>query len=118
MKLTILGTGNAVVTRCYNTCFIFDDNGKYFLVDGGGGNGILRQLEDANIPWKEIRDIFITHKHLDHLTGITCDPQDLPELKTRNLRGRSQPLRSRRSPPDGTRYRLYGPAAKRSRLHG
>ena len=70
MKLTILGTGNAVVTRCYNTCFIFDDNGKYFLVDGGGGNGILRQLEDANIPWKEIRDIFITHKHLDHLTGI------------------------------------------------
>ena len=31
MKLTILGTGNAVVTRCYNTCFIFDDNGKYFL---------------------------------------------------------------------------------------
>ena len=70
MKLTLLGTGNAVVTRCYNTCFIFDDNGKYFLVDGGGGNGILRQLEDANIPWKEIRDIFITHKHLDHLTGI------------------------------------------------
>mgnify|MGYP000688964746 CR=1 FL=1 len=119
MKLTILGTGNAVVTRCYNTCFIFDDNGKYFLVDGGGGNGILHQLEDANIPWKEIRDIFITHKHLDHLTGIIWMIRMICQnMKRGTYEGRSQPLRSRRSPPDGTRYRLYGPAAKRSRLHG
>ena len=37
MKLTMLGTGNAVVTNCYNTCFVLSDDGKYFLVDGGGG---------------------------------------------------------------------------------
>ena len=38
MKLTMLGTGNAVVTACYNTCFTLDEDGGYFLVDGGGGN--------------------------------------------------------------------------------
>ena len=23
-RLTVLGTGNAAVTRCYNTCFLLD----------------------------------------------------------------------------------------------
>ena len=36
MKLTILGTGNAMVTKCYNTCFAIENDGHYFLVDGGG----------------------------------------------------------------------------------
>ena len=30
MKLTMLGTGNAVVTECYNTCFVIEDEGQYF----------------------------------------------------------------------------------------
>lgn len=38
MNLTMLGTGNALVTECYNTCFVLEENGKYFMVDGGGGN--------------------------------------------------------------------------------
>ena len=42
MKLTMLGTGNALVTECYNTCFVISDGDKNFLVDGGGGSGILR----------------------------------------------------------------------------
>ena len=44
-KLTMLGTGNAMVTKCYNTCFYVTlDDGALFLTDAGGGNGILRQL--------------------------------------------------------------------------
>ena len=46
MKLTMLGTGNALVTECYNTCFILDDNGQYFMVDGGG-NVVLTQIKHA-----------------------------------------------------------------------
>ena len=38
MKLTILGTGNATVTECYNTCFALSDGNRHFLVDTGGGN--------------------------------------------------------------------------------
>ena len=35
MELTMLGTGNALVTECYNTCFTIRENEDYFLVDGG-----------------------------------------------------------------------------------
>ena len=70
MKLTMLGTGNALVTECYNTCFVLEENNQYLLVDGGGGNGILHQLKHAGINWKNINSIFVTHKHLDHITGI------------------------------------------------
>lgn len=70
MKITMLGTGNAMVTECYNTCFVLHENDKYFLVDGGGGNTVFRQLKYANIKWEDIHDIFVTHAHVDHLMGI------------------------------------------------
>ena len=71
MKITMLGTGNATVTECYNTCFVLTgEDGSHLLVDGGGGNGILSRLKLAGIDWKDIRDIFVTHKHIDHLLGI------------------------------------------------
>jgi len=70
MKLIMLGTGNAVTLNCYNTCYAYKEKGRYFLVDAGGGIQILKQLERADIPLKKIEDIFITHKHLDHITGI------------------------------------------------
>jgi len=70
MNLTMLGTGNALVTECYNTCFILHENNQYFMVDGGGGNMILHQLKHAGIDWKQVKNVFVTHKHVDHITGI------------------------------------------------
>ncbi len=70
MKLTILGTGNATVTECYNTCFVISNKENHFMIDGGGGSMILHQLKSAGFDWKEMRDIFVTHKHIDHLLGI------------------------------------------------
>lgn len=68
--LIMLGTGNATVTKCYNTCFAIQDEQEYFLIDTGGGNGILSQLEKANIPLENIHNIFISHEHIDHLLGL------------------------------------------------
>lgn len=70
MNLIMLGTGNALVTECYNTCFVLQEKNQYFMVDGGGGNAVLHQLKRANIDWKGVRAIFVTHKHIDHLLGI------------------------------------------------
>ena len=80
MRLTMLGTGHAGVTEVYNTCFVLSgeiagsgpDAGLpgHFLVDGGGGNRLLAQLKSAGIGLMDIHDVFITHKHLDHLLGI------------------------------------------------
>lgn len=66
----MLGTGHAAVTECYNTCFVLEENGEYFLVDGGGGYTLFRQLKQVEIDFKKIHTVFVTHKHLDHLTGI------------------------------------------------
>ena len=70
MKLTILGTGNALVTECYNTCFALQDGDEVFLVDGGGGSTILTRLKQAGIDIGSIHTIFVTHKHIDHILGI------------------------------------------------
>lgn len=58
MKITMLGTGNALVTECYNTCFVIEENKEYFMVDGGGGNTVLSNLKSAGIDWMDIRHIF------------------------------------------------------------
>ena len=70
MKLTLLGTGNAMVTRCYNTCFIIEDQGRCLLVDGGGGSTILGRIREAGYEWKDIHHIYVTHKHVDHIMGV------------------------------------------------
>ncbi len=70
-EIIILGTGNAMVTRCYNTCFVLrSQSGRHLLVDAGGGNGIFRQLEQANIRIEDIGDMFVTHAHTDHILGV------------------------------------------------
>lgn len=69
-KMIVLGTGNAAVTKCYNTCFAIQNKDEYFLVDTGGGNGILTQLEKARIPIPSIHHIFISHEHTDHILGV------------------------------------------------
>ncbi len=69
-ELYVLGTGNAQATRCYNTCFAIRDGEEYFLVDAGGGNGILTVLEDMDVPLTRIHHIFVTHEHNDHILGM------------------------------------------------
>lgn len=49
-KITMLGTGNATVTQCYNTCFALQTDTTLLLVDGGGGNGVLAQLKKLASP--------------------------------------------------------------------
>ncbi len=68
-QLIVLGTGNAAVTRCYNTCFAIKMGEEYLLCDAGGGNGILRQLEAAQIEPTRIHHLILTHAHLDHMLG-------------------------------------------------
>ena len=65
MNITMLGTGNAMVTECYNTCFVLEDGDKHLLVDGGGGNTLLRNLKPAGLDGKHMRQIYVTLKHVD-----------------------------------------------------
>lgn len=69
-ELYVFGTGNAAVTRCYNTCFALHTEDQFFMVDAGGGNGILKILEDMDVDMAKIHHIFVTHGHTDHVLGI------------------------------------------------
>lgn len=70
-KLYVLGTGTASCVDSYNTCFVLEDkNHDYLLVDAGGGNGILKQLKSLDIDYLNIHNIFVTHKHIDHMLGV------------------------------------------------
>lgn len=68
-ELIMLGTGNATVTKCYNTCFVIKTEETLLLVDAGGGNGILTQLEKAQVQLTDIHEMYVTHAHTDHLLG-------------------------------------------------
>ena len=69
LMLIMLGTGHATVTKCYNTCFLLHDDEDYFMVDAGGGNGILGILEEQGVSLTKIHDLFVTHAHSDHILG-------------------------------------------------
>lgn len=66
----MLGTGCAMVTKCYNTCFTISKGDEHFLVDTGGGNTILSNLEKCNISLNKIHHLFISHSHNDHIMGV------------------------------------------------
>lgn len=69
-QLIVLGTGYALATKCYNTCFALTAGGRTLLVDAGGGNGILSRLEQAGLPLANIHDLIVTHAHSDHVLGV------------------------------------------------
>lgn len=69
MEITMLGTGHASVRKCYNTCFVISQNEEHFLVDAGGGNGILTILDEEKIAICQIHDMFVSHAHTDHMLG-------------------------------------------------
>jgi ribonuclease Z len=69
-KIIFLGTGSALnpFRQLTSICFVTDTIN--FLIDCGDGMGTVRQLKRARIKMESINDIFISHKHADHLLGL------------------------------------------------
>ena len=44
--------------------------GGNFLVDTGGGIEIINRLKAAQINYRDLRHIFISHSHTDHILGL------------------------------------------------
>ena len=68
-QLTALGTGYAIATKCYTTCFTVSDGQEHFMIDCGGGNGVLTNLEKSGISLGNVHHIFLSHRHTDHIMG-------------------------------------------------
>lgn len=68
-EIVMLGTGSAFPQHSFNTCFVIRTDAFEWMTDTGGGNGILGRLQHAGIAAGEIRHLFISHSHTDHILG-------------------------------------------------
>lgn len=91
-KLTMLGTGNALVTKCFNSCFVVSSATTHLLVDAGGGNGILAQLEKAGIDVGSLDGLYLTHAHEDHLLGAVWIIRMMATLMKKGKRTEKFPI--------------------------
>jgi len=69
-KIKMLGTGHGFVFNIYNTCFLIENGNEFLLVDTGGGAEIVRRLKQCKIELKDVRNVFISHCHTDHILGF------------------------------------------------
>ncbi len=69
-NIIMLGTGNGGTLDLYNTCFVIQNGNGNFLVDTGGSIEIIKRLKQVNIDIKDIKHIFISHSHTDHILGL------------------------------------------------
>jgi ribonuclease BN (tRNA processing enzyme) len=67
MSVVLLGTAGGPVPQwprnMTSNAVIVD--GHAYLIDSG--NGVVRQIVNAGIPYQAIQDVFITHLHPDHM---------------------------------------------------
>jgi len=101
MKIILLGTGTTFPHRFRNASGLIIQineqiDAQFLLFDCG--NGILRQIERAYINFMQIKDIFISHLHADHVN-------DLPVLLKANLMRKNPGI-----------IRIYGPSSIRKKL--
>ena len=69
-NIIMLGTGHGITVDLYNTCFVIQNGEGNFLIDTGGSVEIIKRLEKSNIELEEIKNIFISHSHMDHILGL------------------------------------------------
>jgi len=69
LEVTLLGTGTPRpdISR-FGPATVIKAKGRYFVFDSG--RGITIRLQQAGIPLSQIDQVFITHLHSDHLSGL------------------------------------------------
>jgi len=69
-EIIMLGTGNGGTIDLYNTCFLIKNEKGVLLVDTGGSIELIKRLKQASVNLEDIKDIFISHSHTDHILGL------------------------------------------------
>ena len=70
MRITMLGTGAALPDpdRCHSSILITLNNGEHYLIDCG--HGATRQMVRANVNPADVKRVFLTHLHHDHIAEL------------------------------------------------
>ena len=68
-KIIFLGTASSIPTKDRdNTSFVFAHQSQTFLIDCPGA--IVYKLLKANLDFRKLQNVIITHQHPDHIYGI------------------------------------------------
>jgi ribonuclease Z len=73
VRVRLLGTANALVTNRAQASFLvesLDGSDARVLLDCANGYDAVRQLQAAGIDPRDVRDIFVSHQHADHIGGL------------------------------------------------
>ena len=99
MRLTLLGTGGPTpVMERFGPSILVEAGEEKLLIDAG--RGAIQRLMQLTQPVREVRSIFLTHLHSDHIVG-------LPDLRlTGWLNGRAE-----------TPLRVWGPRGTRDMMN-
>ena len=69
IRVTLLGTGSPMpVMERFGPSILVEAGDHKFLFDAG--RGALQRLGQADVKYKEIRGVFFTHLHSDHVVGF------------------------------------------------
>lgn len=80
VEVGVLASGSS------GNCFFFQGNGSGFLIDAGiSCKQIVNRLESMGKSIRDIKGIFITHEHTDHIRGLQqlCKQFRIPTYMTR-----------------------------------
>lgn len=76
LRCTFLGTGSALNTvRRHNTSLFLQKGADSLLVDCNGA--CVQRLAAIGFPLEELRHIFLTHRHIDHIGALGVLMQQL-----------------------------------------
>jgi len=69
MKITFLGTSHGKPEKNrYHTCTLLTLEGKHYLIDAGAP--VFDLFERNDLRFCDIKGVFITHSHIDHIAGL------------------------------------------------
>jgi ribonuclease Z len=70
-RLTLLGTGDALNGERAQSSLALPLSGEEtMLIDTSSGTVLLGRLETAGIPLENVRHLFLSHRHFDHVGGF------------------------------------------------
>jgi ribonuclease BN (tRNA processing enzyme) len=74
IQVRLLGTGGAANERRHQACLLVgwgdELSGGRLLLDTGSGLDVVRQLVATGCTPTAVRDIFVSHQHIDHVGGL------------------------------------------------